>query len=114
PGINVRGFSQMLEGVLLRHDGGASCMHPLIAIGMVPVPMGVDHVFHGDGLIFSSATFSFSFDLLMPASTRNFPSLPDKTVMLPLDPISTVRFPRRDFTTRSESARFKYRAPAPV
>jgi hypothetical protein len=40
----VRGFSQMLEGVLLRHDGGASCMHPLIAIGMVPVPMGVDHV----------------------------------------------------------------------
>lgn len=45
PGIDVRGFGQMLQGILVRDDGGAGVVHPRIAISVVPMPMRVDHVF---------------------------------------------------------------------
>ncbi|MNY80329.1 hypothetical protein D3C86_2213230 [compost metagenome] len=43
----MRRFSQMLGGLPVRDDSGASLMHPCIAIGMVPMPMRVHDIFEG-------------------------------------------------------------------
>ncbi len=37
PCIDMCGFGQMLQRILMRNDGGASRMHPCVAIGVIPV-----------------------------------------------------------------------------
>jgi hypothetical protein len=45
PIIDVSGLGKMLQRISLRNDRGTGCMHPLVSVGMIPVPMGVYDVF---------------------------------------------------------------------
>src|SRR5262249_11410493 len=50
------------------------------------------------------ALVSCGRDTLIPASTRNFPSGPLRTAILPPEPSSTVRFPRNLYAVTGEDA----------
>jgi len=45
PIIDASGLGKMLQRISLCNDRGAGCMHPLVSVGVIPVPVGVYDVF---------------------------------------------------------------------
>ena len=45
--FDARGLGKIFTRVLVRHDTGSGFMDPLVAAGMVEMPVGVDQLFDG-------------------------------------------------------------------
>ena len=51
PAVDPRGRGQMLTCVFVREDSRACRVQPFVVIGMIEVPMGVDEVRDGAGIV---------------------------------------------------------------
>ena len=80
-----------------------SCSHPLPSVWSQCQCVFIRYV-TCVGPISLSAALTLASDTLIPASTRNFPWSPNKTTILPPDPINTLTFPRNGCVTMGPSA----------
>ena len=85
----------MFLGVNVCADYRTSRMHPLVAIGVIEMPMSIDEVLDRVMTDRIQRLANFFSRARIAGVDDKFAAVPAKTAMLPPEPINTLTFPRR-------------------